>query len=196
MLTIYYIICILYFFLLCDFVFLNMFQIFGICLAQNLVSDVRAVKANWWPFAEGDSDRWQWPDYGRELIVNQHSLHITELGISALFTLQMLYVSWLYKMDCPSVFFFFFCGSLSENKLTIQKELKVRCHIEIKLSVILQLSLDRMLFSFALIKTFTRLSSVLVNNVKWRVFSLTCGWLSFRETHESTTETLNRGAMN
>lgn len=24
------------------------FQIFGICLAQNLVSDVKAVKANWW----------------------------------------------------------------------------------------------------------------------------------------------------
>ncbi len=181
--------------LLCDFIFLNMFQIFGICLAQNLVSDVRAVKANWWPFAEGDSDRWQWPDYGRELIVNQHCLHTTELGISALFTLQMLYVSWLYKW-IVHLSFFLFCGSLSKNKLTIQRELKVRCHIEIKLSVISQLSLDRMLFSFALIKTFTRLSSVLVNNVKWRVFSLTCGWLSFRETHKSTTETLNRGAMN
>ncbi len=118
-----YSICILYFFLLCDFVFLNMFQIFGICLAQNLVSDVRAVKANWWPFAEGDSDRWQWPDYGRELIVNQHSLHITELGISALFTLQMLYVSWLYKIDCPSVFLSFFVvpylktSSLSKRSL-------------------------------------------------------------------------------
>lgn len=34
-------------FLLYDVYFLNMFQIFGICLAQNLVSDIRAVKANW-----------------------------------------------------------------------------------------------------------------------------------------------------
>lgn len=29
-------------------------QIFGICLAQNLVSDVKAVKANWWP----EGGRW------------------------------------------------------------------------------------------------------------------------------------------
>lgn len=62
--------------------------------------------------------------------------------------------------------FFLFPYLKTSSYETIQKELNVRCHIEIKLSVISQLSLDRTLFSFALIKTFTRLSSVLANNVK------------------------------
>lgn len=126
--------------------------------------------------ATADSDL-----HGRELITNQHCLHTTELGNSALLTLRTLYVGWLYKIDFPSMYFF--C-SLFETKLlleAIQMELNVRCHTEIKLSAISQLSLDRTLFSFALIKMITRLSFPLVNNVKWRVFSLTCGWLALEK---------------
>lgn len=101
-------------------------------------------------------------DYCRELVANQHCLHTTELGNSALLTPQTLYVSWLYKTDCP--WFFSFLSFLIWKQAlteTILKELNVRCHIKIKLSAISQLSLDRTLFSFALIKTFARLSSVM-----------------------------------
>lgn len=136
--------------------------------------------------ATADSDL-----HGRELITNQHCLHTIELGNSALLTLWTLYVGWLYKTDFSSMYFFFFFfpflwfliwkQALME---AIQMELNVRCHTEIKLSAISQPSLDRTLFLFALIKMITRLSFALVNNVKRRVFSLTCGWLAL-EKHKN-----------
>lgn len=155
-----------------------MFQIFGICLAQNLVSDIRAVKANWWPFAEGDS--WQWPSWQR---ANYKSALFTHHWAGKLCPFNLTdIVCWLTLQNRLSIYVFF-C-SLFENKLlleAIQMELNVRCHTEIKLSAISQLSLDRTLFSFALIKMITRLSFPLVNNVKRRVFSLTCGWLALEK---------------
>lgn len=89
-----------------------------------------------------------------ELIANQHCLHTIELGNSALLTPRTLYVGWLFKMDFPSMFFSFLWSLIWKQALMegIQMELNVRCHTEIKLSAILQLSLDRTLFSFALIK--------------------------------------------
>lgn len=122
--------------------------------------------------------------HGRELITNQHCLHTIELGNSALLTLRTLYVGWLYKIDFPSMYFFLFLWFLIWKQAlmeAIQMELNVRCHTKIKLSAISQLSPDRTLFSFALIKMITRLSFALVNNVKRRVFSLTCGWLALEK---------------
>lgn len=144
--------------------------------------------------ATADSDL-----HDRELIKNQHCLHTFELGNSALLTLRTLNVGWLYKIDSPSLCFFLFCGPLSENKLLWRlSRWSLMWDVTPRSSYLWSRSclLIEHYFRLPLLKRYNQTLLRIGEECQAEGVVINLWMTRFGETHKSTTETLNRGAMN